>query len=225
MGHSGFMSELDKLISEIVVLGYSRRFVAAVKQLLKIEGGFVNDPIDRGGATKYGISLRYLVTAGKLDDDCDGWADFDLDMDGDIDAADVRQLTVHQAVYLYHRDFWQTLRCEEFAAPLGEALFDQAVNGGATAAKKLLQRAINLCYRKFPPNGAALLNDDGVLGDFTMANYKAVLQLPALGMPALISAYRDVAADRYREIVRRNPSQKRFLKGWLNRAHDLGRGV
>jgi hypothetical protein len=46
-----------------------------------------------GGATKYGISLRFLAAAGAFDSDGDGIADFDLDMDGDIDGADVCKLT------------------------------------------------------------------------------------------------------------------------------------
>jgi lysozyme family protein len=212
--------------AEIVVEGYSPRFAVAVRKLLKIEGGFVDDPKDRGGTTKYGISLRFLAAEGHFDHDADGRADFDLDLDGDIDWIDIRLLKRGDAVFLYHRCFWEKLQADTFPAPIGEMLFDQGVNGGLTAARKLLQRAINVCamnpgFRAARPN--AKLAVDGVIGEKTRASLAEVLRWNALGMPALTDAYRAAAAERYRAIVRRWPDQKRFLNGWLARAEELGR--
>lgn len=211
---------------EIVVLGYPPRFVAAVRRLLGIEGGYSNDPVDRGGATQYGISLRFLKAEGGIDLDGDGLADFDLDMDGDIDGADVRLLAKANAIFLYYRCFWQRYALNDFAAPLGEAMFDQAVNGGGASARRLLQKAINRCLFKpaaFSSDRPAMLTEDGVIGAQTRTALDWVLKRPALGMPALIVAYREAAADRYRAIAAADPKQARFLKGWLRRAADLGR--
>lgn len=213
---------------EITVEGYTPRFRAAVTDLLVTEGGarFVNDPVDRGGATRYGISLRFLAAEGAFDEDGDGRADFDLDMDGDIDGQDIRQLTAGDAIYLYHRCFWQRLEADSFPRPMGEMLFDQAVNGGLATAGKLLQRAINDCLlRAKDPRKPALVKVDGQIGWITRAAFAWVLRYPALGMPALIVAYRDAVRERYRAIVRRWPSQKRFLRGWLARADQLGRSA
>lgn len=200
---------------------YSRRYAAAVFKLLGVEGGFVDDRADRGGATNFGISLRFLVTEGRIDANRDGLADFDLDMDGDVDAVDVRKLTMSGAVSLYHRCFWQRMKCETFPEPIGELLFDQGVNGGETAARKILQRAINSCCAHIA--GGARLAVDGVLGSRTAAAMEMVIKHPALGMPALVEAYRAASRARYRAIVAEDPSQKRFLKGWLVRANALGR--
>lgn len=208
--------------SDIIVEGWSPRYAAAVKKLLGIEGGFVNDKLDRGGATKYGISLRFLVAEGKIDLDGDGVIDFDLDMDGDIDGADIRKLTVGDAKFLYHRCFWLRLNADSFARPVGEMLFDQGVNGGLVAAKKMLQIAINACLVKYRISLPAL-KVDGDLGDKTRAALAAVVAVPAACMTAIIIAYRAAVRDRYRAIVAANPSQKRFLAGWLNRADELGR--
>ncbi|MDM8009942.1 MAG: glycosyl hydrolase 108 family protein [Parasphingorhabdus sp.] len=205
----------QQLISEILIEGYSQRFVDAVRDVLGIEGGHANDPLDNGGETKYGISLRYLVKAGNPDEDLDGFADFDLDMDGDIDGADIRLLTVGDAIWLYHRDFWLAYDCDSLRKPLGEALFDQAINGGGFAAKTMLQRAINAL------NQPDTLKIDGKIGSLTRAVLEATIA--RIGMDAVMEAYRDQVRFRYREIVRRNPSQKRFLNGWLNRADRLGR--
>lgn len=218
------MADADGSIDDVItVAGYSDRYAAAVKHVLSIEGGFVNDSADRGGATNYGISLRFLASEGAFDDDGDGVADFDLDMDGDIDGQDIRKLSRADAVYLYHRCFWLALDCGQFGEPLGEMLFDQAVNGGRAAAAKLLQRAINQATLGFPagPSRPVPLAVDGVLGAMTRGTL--VLVLRHIGIKNLCELYRDAVRERYRSIAFRNPSQQRFLKGWLARADRLGR--
>lgn len=205
--------------TEIVVRG-SRRFVRAYADLLGVEGPFVNDPVDRGGATKYGISLRFLAAEGAFDENGDGFADYDLDMDGDIDGQDIRLITIDQAGQLYHRYFWTALDCESFPEPIGEMLFDQGVNGGNEAARKLLRRAINACFAR---SGYSMIEVDAKIGPETRRALEKVLTNNRLGMDALVEAFREAARDRYRAIVRRYPAQKRFLNGWLNRADRLGR--
>lgn len=213
---------------EIIVTAFSSRYEAAFKELLGIEGGYVNDPVDKGGATKFGISLRFLAAEGAFDEDGDGKADFDLDMDGDIDGADIRLLTIGDARYLYDRCFWKPLQAETFPAPIGEMLFDQGVNGGMSAAKKLLQRALNQSLiearQKFGSNTSPdPLKVDGALGDKSRDAIAWVLKYPAMGMPAIVKNYRDAVRERYREIVRRYPAQQKFLRGWLSRAERLGK--
>lgn len=210
--------------AEIVVESWTPRYARAVDKLLKIEGGFVDDPVDRGGATKYGWSLRTLVYEGAIDLDEDGRLDFDLDGDGDIDRDDVRKLTRGDAKYLYHRCFWKRLDADTLPRPIGEMLFDQGVNAGLGNARRLLQLAINRCLARATASSRPdPLNIDRVLGGLTMAALDWVLKWPALGMPALIDAYRTEVRLRYRAIAAANPSQKRFLNGWLARADELGR--
>lgn len=210
--------------ADIVVTGYSPRFRAEVDKLLRREGGFVDHKADTGGATNYGISLRFLVKEGMIDTDANSFADFDFDMDGDIDGADVRKLTRDDAIALYHRCFWKRIDADRFPRPLGEMIFDQAVNGGQVAAIKLLQRALNTLWMQYGgPYKRAALVVDGQLGPKTRDAIGWVLRVPAAGMAALVAGYREAVRERYREIVRRNPSQKVFLKGWLARAEELGR--
>lgn len=220
-------SQTSAEVALITVEGYSPRYARAVRKLLAIEGGFVDDPKDRGGATKYGISLRFLAAEGSFDEDGDGKADFDLDLDGDIDGQDIRKLTRGDAIFLYHRCFWTPLQADTFTAPIGEMLFDQAVNGGAQAARKLLQRAINECILLMPASKTriSLLKVDGAIGEQTRTALRTVLAWKSLGVPAMVTAYRDAVRERYHAIARRFPSQQRFLKGWLARADELGRNV
>ncbi|MEZ5709703.1 MAG: glycosyl hydrolase 108 family protein [Blastomonas sp.] len=213
----------EYLENPIVVSAYSSRYLKAVRHVLGIEGGFVDDRADRGGATKYGISLRFLVSEGRIDLDGDGHADFDLDMDGDIDGNDIRRLTKGDAIWLYHRCFWLRLECEDFPPPLGEMMLDQGINGGLSAARRLLQQAINRCIDHDQTTLRAPVAEDGRIGPETRAALDWVIKRPVLGMPALVVAYREAAKDRYRAIARARPSQYRFLRGWLARADRLGR--
>lgn len=212
----------ERKTPQIVVQGYSDRYTAAVRDVLSTEGGFVDDPTDRGGTTNFGISLRFLKAEGAFDRDGDGAADFDLDMDGDIDGHDVRLLTRGDAVFIYLVCFWQPYECESFARPIGEMLFDQAVNGGGLAARKILQRAVNQCLVQAGSSRRALAID-GRIGPATRQAIEWILERPAAGMPALIAEFRHQVRERYRAIVANNPSQQRFLRGWLARAERLGR--
>lgn len=213
------MSTAQAPTDPITVTAFTERFERAFATLLGIEGGFVDDPVDRGGATKYGISLRFLKAEGQIDEDLDGYADFDLDMDGDIDGADIRQLTVGDAKSLYKRSFWETLDCESFPQPIGEMLFDQGVSGGNHAVRKLLQRAVNATLRAGRYRTVAL-KVDGVIGERTRRLFQSMWDRHP---EQLVFEFREAVKDRYMDIVRRNPSQARFLNGWLNRAEELGR--
>jgi len=208
----------ENSIPNKIIVQYPLRYVRALWPLLGIEGGWVNDPVDRGGATKYGISLRFLVSAGQIDKDADGFADFDLDMDGDIDQHDIRKLTIEHATQLYYEHFWKVLDCDSFPEPIGEMVFDQGVNGGNHAARKLLQQAINSLLAR---TASLRIEEDGRIGVKTTEALKNVLE--AFPMLAFVEAFRAAVKNRYRAIVRRNPSQRRFLRGWLNRADELGR--
>lgn len=88
-------------------------FPAAFTHVIGIEGGYVNDPNDLGGETKYGISKRAYPKE------------------------DIPSLTLERAQELYQRDYWDAAGCE--ALPWAQALmvFDAAVNQGVSFAKTL----------------------------------------------------------------------------------------
>lgn len=117
-------------------------FAKAFAKLLPIEGGFVDDPADRGGATKYGISKRAYPEL------------------------DIASLTLEQAAAIYRRDYWDALRLGPlFRQELAEEIFDSAVNCGPGNAVRWLQRALNL-VGGFAPGNLAV---DGALGPATLA--------------------------------------------------------
>lgn len=89
-------------------------------KLLGHEGGYVNDPRDPGGETKFGISKRAYP---------------------DIDIA---ALTVEQAKAIYKRDYWDRARCDELPPVVAFHVFDTAVNSGIGQAIRFLQRAVGV---------------------------------------------------------------------------------
>jgi len=170
----------------------------AVEVVLGHEGGFVNDPRDPGGATNWGISLRFLRAQGGDLGDVDG--------DGDIDAEDVRRLPQDVAVELYRREFWERYMYGRLPEDVAIKVFDLAVNMGPVQAHRCLQRACRAC-------GFDLV-EDGVIGRETRRACGSIWP-PA----ALVVALRCEAASFYRLLVSRRTGLEGFLNGWLNRAY------
>lgn len=99
-------------------------FKEIIKVVLKHEGGYVNDPDDPGGETKYGISKKAYP---------------------DLNIAD---LTEDQAKEIYYHDYWEKGRIETLPFPLQKIFFDMTVNFGRKGAVKVLQEAANSINKK-----------------------------------------------------------------------------
>lgn len=193
------------------------RWMQVAKAELHIEGGLVDNAKDHGGITNHGVSLRFLVAEGKIDRNHDGLGDFDLDFDGDIDGADIRKLTTDQARDLFKSCIWDRYKLGELPQPFDCAVFDQALNGGAVAAVKMLQRALNSVFRL--NLGLEPLTADGDAGAKTRTRLQLVVQQHK--QPDLIAAYRSEALRRYQRICAADQSQLTFIKGWTARANGL----
>lgn len=90
-----------------------------IKKTVGVEGGYVNDPVDPGGATKYGISKRSYPTV------------------------DIENLTLDQAVDIYERDFWNRMKLGAFTNKrIAWKVFDIEVNTGR--GDEILQTALGL---------------------------------------------------------------------------------
>ncbi len=187
------------------------RWGAVRRRLFVTEGGHVNDPTDRGGETKYGISLRFLKAVGALDANHDGFADLDLNFDTVLDGHDIAALTPEVAGQLYLKHFYVGPGFWNLPQPFDAALFDQAVNGGTTASIKLLQRALNHF-------SGVRLAVDAKLGPATRTKLSECLRLRR----PVLASLRDEAKARYRAIVAADPRQQKYIKGWIRRAQELG---
>ena len=176
-------------------------FEYAVREVLKHEGGYVNHKSDPGGATNYGISLRWL----RIQADLDGLVDFDIDRDGDLDANDIKAMTPNDAQQFYFKYWWRAYGYQRITdVMVASKTFDLAINMGAKQAHKLLQRACVTC--------GIPVQDDGVFGAATAS---AVNNCDA-GM--LIGALRTEAKYFYLGLIDKQPDFLAFKTGWLTRA-------
>ena len=171
-------------------------FNEALKNTLTHEGGFVDNPADPGGATKWGISLRFLRAKGVQAGDIDG--------DGDVDKQDIESLRPGHAEDFYRKNFWDKYHYACLPVDLAKKVFDMAVNMGPGQAHKLLQRACN----EF---GAGLVVD-GVIGSKTRAMARTMNE------GELLSVLRRGAINFYFNLAKKKPELALFLHGWCRRA-------
>lgn len=173
--------------------------------ILKHEGGLTDDPVDRGGITNYGISLKFAQ----------GTQDYellDIDRDGDIDREDIKKLTKEQAIEVYKKHFWNPFKLDdEPSNSVALLIFDSAVNHGIGGASNLIQKTlVDMGYN---------ISIDGKVGPKTLA------ALHNADSDEFINMFLSVRERYYRRIVEKNPSQNRFLRGWLNRIKSLRSAV
>jgi lysozyme family protein len=119
-------------------------FKAAIGHILKHEGGYVNDPDDRGGETNFGISkARYPHL-------------------------NIKKLTRAEAIEIYHSEYWRVAYDTLTSQAIATKVFDLAVNMGHRPAHQLLQQAVN------GAGGGVRLKVDGILGPKTVARANLV---------------------------------------------------
>ena len=94
-------------------------FDQIINDVLEHEGGYVNDPLDLGGETKYGITKRWYPEV------------------------DIKNLSTNDAVNIYYNDYWKPSKAEDLPGDIRKTYFDMCVNMGQKQAVKVLQDAIN----------------------------------------------------------------------------------
>lgn len=95
-------------------------FPKLIDRVLGHEGGYVNDPRDPGGETKWGISKRSYPHL------------------------DIKNLTREGAIAIYRRDFWDKAKLGQFTLAAAYQFLDGAVNSGIGQASRWLQRSVGV---------------------------------------------------------------------------------
>lgn len=175
------------------------------KEIVAREGGFVNDPDDPGGATKYGVTLATLRRLG-----------LDLTGDGQVSEADIRRLGRDQAVEIYLDHYFRRPRIAELPEALQAPVFDMHVNAGANAVK-ILQRLLN--------EMGSDLAVDGKLGAMTIAAaHRAAGADPVL----MADAYGIARRNYYYALADARPASRKYARrrdggkgGWITRAETF----
>lgn len=175
------------------------------------EGGYVNDPVDRGGETYRGIArVHHADWSGwKRIDAQRGKAGFPKSLD--------RDAALQRAVKaFYKKAYWDRFDGDEIPdQAVAIELYDTAVNMGVRRAIRFLQSSLNLLNRNQKDYPDLIV--DGWFGKKSLSTLEVLLKKDR-GSGALVKLMNIQQGARYVEIMAGNASQERFARGWIRRA-------
>lgn len=185
-------------------------FEEALVTTLKHEGGYVNDPDDRGKETYKGISRRHHPRwkGWRTVDDLKRSAGFPKNLDGNAKL----QALVRS---LYKTNYWDRVQGDAIRDDaLAAELFDSAVNMGVARVVRFLQESLNILNRN-----ESSYADIGVDGQFGPTTLKTLNKLLSKDRSAknILQMIKVLQGMGYVEIVRREPIQEKYIRGWLKR--------
>lgn len=166
----------------------------AIEDVLAAEGGYVNDPADRGGETKFGITVAVARRNGFL--------------------GNMRDLPRELAKQIYMRQYVVAPGFDKvgnLSMPIAYELVDTGVNMGPQMASRFLQRALNLLTDK-------VLVVDGDVGPATIGALNLFLgRRGAEGEKRLLALLNAFQGTRYAELAEGRVQNRAFIYGWLGR--------
>lgn len=184
-------------------------FKAAYKIVMKNEGGYANNPNDRGGETWKGI-------ARKIHPKWPGWEEIDaLKKKSNWMALLKQSNAIQMLVELFYEDnFWDEMLLGLINNQrIAEECFDTAVNMGTGRAALFLQRALNVTNKsgkEYPD-----LKLDAQIGEKTIATINGHKR-----PKDVLKVLNCLQGAKYIEICEANPSQEEFMSGWLTRVFE-----
>lgn len=113
-------------------------FEKAIQYTIKEEGWFSDHPDDRGGATKFGISIGFM-----------------RQINPNVTTEDIAGLSLEEAKDLYKAHFWDRIRGDDLPMAMALLTFDMAVTSGQRDAVRTLQAAVGTY-------------EDGIIGPVTI---------------------------------------------------------
>ena len=176
------------------------RFDQCLAFVLKQEGGYTNgtsgdSKFDSGGATNCGITQAVYD---------------DYRARAGRNRQPVVGITATEVADIYRSRYWKAVAGDSLPMGLDLVVFDAAVNLGVSQSSKFLQRAVGV-------------DDDGFIGQQTI---NAVVKDNVSGLtPKVIGDCLDQRRDFYEKLVVRKPTNKVFIKGWLNRIEAVKKEI
>lgn len=174
-------------------------------EIVQREGGYVNDPSDPGGATKYGVTIHTMRRLG-----------LDLDRDGKITPEDVKLLGRGQAQGIFIEHYFNRPGISHLPEALQASVFDMYVNAGANAVR-ILQRMLG--KMGYP------VTVDGQIGPQTAeAAQKAAARAPE----HIADAYGIERRNYYYRLADSRAASRKYARrrdggkgGWITRAEEF----
>jgi lysozyme family protein len=165
-----------------------------ITEILRVEGGYVNDPADSGGETNFGITVSVARSCG--------YPGAMRDMSRDV------------AYDIYAMRYWDAVRADDLmtvSRRIAGEVVDTGVNVGVHRAGTFLQRVLNVLNDR-----GRLYEDigvDGHIGSKTIAALRACVALRGVNVVHL--ALNCLQGAYYIELAERREKDERFIRGWL----------
>lgn len=173
-----------------------------IDHLLRLEGGYVNDPDDPGGPTNFGVTQATLAS----------WRGHP------VSAGDVRNMDIGEAREIYKRRYLVRPKIDQLPTALIPSVFDMNVNAGGNSIK-ILQRIL----REFKED----VSVDGALGPQSIAAAHRVMDSAG---EYLVDAYGIERRNFYYRLADRRASSRKYARrrdggkgGWITRAEEFMR--
>lgn len=156
-----------------------------IDDIIAREGGYVNNPADKGGPTNYGITEATARANGYT--------------------GNMHDLPRSTAVAIYTKQYVAPFAGVNDEVILNE-LVDTAVNMGVKTSVSFLQRSL----RAF----GSTITADGAIGPKTIDALNVFLKRSG-STSVLLKMLNCLQGERYIALVEKNPSQAIFLFGWF----------
>lgn len=178
-------------------------FKIAYQETMKVEGGYANNPKDRGGETWKGIARNFHPN-------WPGWSIVDsfknMSRTNFEKALEGSQTLQRLVLEFFKQEFWNTMKLDEFTdQSIANEMFDTGVNMAPHYAVEFLQKAVNA-------TSDVILTIDGKMGPVTVGAIN-VHKKPKQVLKLLNCQQ----GTRYMDISMYNPTQKTFMASWLSR--------
>ena len=171
-----------------------------INQIIKVEGGYVDDPSDSGGETNHGITVAVARRYGYK--------------------GSMRDMPRGVAFDIYSALYWDKVKADDLLAlspAISQEVVDTGVNMGTGRAGKFLQRSLNVLNRR-----GTLYKDvavDGAIGTATLTALRAYLD--RRDEKILVKALNCLQGAYYITLAERREKDEVFVFGWLKNRVEL----
>lgn len=168
-----------------------------IEGIIKVEGGYSDNPDDRGGKTMYGITEAVARDHGYT--------------------GPMHELPRSVAYRIYEQTYYRGPRfhlIHNLSRAIAEEVTDTGVNMGVRVAATFLQRALNVCNRQEKDYPDLLV--DGAIGPITVDALRSFLAVRGKeGEVVMLTILNSLQGARYVELCEAREKNETFVYGWF----------
>ena len=165
-----------------------------INEIIRVEGGYKNDPSDSGGETNYGITAAIARDHGYRES--------------------IVLMPRRVAFEIYAKKYWHSVcgdELEKLSPVIAEEVVDTAVNTGPSRAGGFLQRALNALNNR--QKLYADITVDGHIGPATILALQSYLT--KRDEKILHKLLNCLQGEFYISLVEKREKDEKFIYGWL----------